>query len=148
MTGPMQLATTRFARGFNCAQSIFSAFAGEDDISEDLALRLAAPFGAGLGRAGETCGALSGALLALGLRYARSSPEHKDEIYAITREFIEQFRQIHGTILCRELVGHDISTPEGLQAARAANAFAEVCPGVVEETSKVLEKFIAEHPMK
>ncbi len=148
MSDAIQLAGDRFASGFSCAQSVFSAFAAVDGLSEDLALRLAAPFGAGFGRAGETCGALSGALLVLGLHYAKGRPEYKDEIYAITREFLEDFQQKHGTVLCRELVGHDISTPQGLQAARTENAFARVCPLIVDETAKALDKFIREHQVK
>jgi C_GCAxxG_C_C family probable redox protein len=145
MSDAAQVASSRFARGFSCAQSIFSAFAAEHGVDDELALRLAAPFGGGIGRAGETCGALSGALMVLGLRFARSRPEYKDEIYAITREFVAQFRQKHTSILCRELVGYDIATPEGLQAARAENAFARVCPALVDETAQALDKFISEH---
>ncbi len=148
MSDALQLASGRFARGFNCAQSIFSAFAEEHGISQDLALSLAAPFGAGMGRAGDTCGALSGALMVLGMRYAKSRPEDKEAIYAITREFMEHFRKQHGSTLCRELVGHDISTPEGLQAARAQDIFGMVCPRIVEQTAKALERFISEHAVK
>ncbi len=147
MSDTVESASGRFARGFNCAQSISSSFAAENGLSEDMALRLAAPFGAGFGRAGETCGALSGALMVLGMRYASVRPEHKDEIYAITREFLELFRAQHGTTVCRELVGHDISTPEGLQAAREQNVFGKVCPPLVEQTARALEKFIREHPL-
>ncbi len=146
MSDALQLASGRFARGFNCAQSIFSAFAAEHGISEDFALRLAAPFGGGMARAGETCGALSGALMVLGMHYAKSRPEYKEQIYAITREFLERFREQHGSTLCRELVGHDISTPEGLQAARAEDSFGRVCPPIIEQTAKALEHFINEHP--
>lgn len=148
MTDPVELASGRFARGFNCAQSILAAFAAEHDVSEDFALRLAAPFGAGMGRAGETCGALSGALMVIGLHCAGTRPEDKDAIYALTREFVAQFQQRHGSSLCRALVGHDISTPEGLQSAREQNIFAKVCPPLVEETARALESFIRGHPVK
>ncbi len=148
MSDTVQRAVSRFADGFSCAQSVFSSFATEDGLAEDLALRLAAPFGAGFGRLGETCGALSGALLVLGLHYAKSRPEYKDEIYAITREFIETFRQQNGALVCRELLGHDISTPEGLQAARAAGIFGKICPSVVEKTARALDDFLSEHPVK
>lgn len=148
MDEPLQLAADRFAHGFNCAQSILAAFSEQSGISSDLALRLAAPFGAGMGRAGETCGALSGALLVLGLQYASTRAEDKEQIYAITREFMSQFQQQHGTTLCRELVGYDISNPEGLKAAREQDAFAKVCPLLVKETAAALSKYIADHPLK
>ncbi len=146
MTDTLEVANGRFARGFSCAQSIFSAFAAQDGLQEDVALQLAAPFGAGMGRAGETCGALSGALLVLGLKYAKARPEYKDQIYAITREFMEQFRRQHGTTLCREIVGYDISQAEELQAAREQNVFERLCPKVVESTARALDKYITEHP--
>lgn len=148
MEEPIQVASDRYAYGFNCAQSILAAFSAQSGVSSDVALRLAAPFGAGMGRLGETCGALSGALMVLGLRYAGAGAEGKEQIYAITREFLEQFRQQHGTTLCRELVGYDISNPEGLQAAREHNAFAKVCPMLVEKTAAALARYIEEHPEK
>lgn len=101
-----------------------------------------------MGRAGETCGALSGALMVLGLQYAGIRPEYKEQIYAITRDFLAQFQQRNGTTLCRELVGYDISTPEGLHAARENNAFAKICPLIVEDTAQALSKYLNEHPAK
>jgi C_GCAxxG_C_C family probable redox protein len=148
MEDALLLATGRFARGFNCAQSVLSAFSAQLDVPDELMLRLAAPFGAGMGRAGETCGALSGALMVLGLQYARTCPESRDEIYAITRDFIARFRAAHRSTLCRELLGYDISTPDGLKAARAHNAFAGICPLLVEETARALSCYINEHPAK
>ena len=146
MTDTVRLAAGRFARGFNCAQAVFSAFAEDAGVSNELALKLTAPLGGGMARAGETCGALSGALLALGLRYASDRPEGKEEMYSVARAFIEQFRAQHGTLVCRELIGHDISTPEGLQAAREHNSFGTVCPLIVEQTARALARYIEEHP--
>ncbi len=144
MTDALRVANGRFARGFNCAQSIFSAFAERFGVSSELALRLSAPFGAGLGRQGEVCGALSGALMILGLQYGQDRPEGKEDIYRIAREFIERFRQRHGAILCRELLGQDVSTPEGLQTARDKNLFASVCPILIDNTAKALTKYLNE----
>jgi C_GCAxxG_C_C family probable redox protein len=135
-------ASGRFARGFNCAQSVFAAFAERFGITTGFAIRLAAPFGAGMARQGEVCGALSGALMVLGLEYGGERPEDKDEIYRITRQFMEQFEERHGTILCRRLLGHDISTPRGMQAARDQNRFATVCPLIVDDTARALNEFL------
>jgi C_GCAxxG_C_C family probable redox protein len=146
MTGALRLANGRFARGFNCAQAIFSAFAGQFGVSSEFAMRLAAPFGGGIAREGEVCGALSGALMVLGLQYGKNRPEAKEEIYRIARDFMEQFRGQHGSIHCRELLGHDISTPEGLQAARDGNAFSTVCPLLIDETAKALARYLKDHP--
>ena len=98
MTDPLRVANGRFARGFNCAQAIFSAFAEQHGVTSEFALRLSAPFGAGMGREGEACGALTGALMVLGLQYGEARPEAKEEIYRIAHEFISQFRQRHGAL--------------------------------------------------
>jgi C_GCAxxG_C_C family probable redox protein len=143
----VRLAAGRFARGYNCAQSVFSAFSEDAGVSNELALKLTAPLGGGMARAGETCGALSGALLALGLRYGTDRPEGKEQMYRLAREFVEQFRSQHGSLVCRELVGYDISTTEGLQAAREHNAFGSVCPVIVEQTARALARYIEEHPV-
>ncbi len=140
-----RIASGQLARGFNCAQSVLSAFADRAGISAEHALRVAGPFGGGIARTGEVCGALSGALMVLGLLYGQDRAEAKEQIYAIAREFSEQFRRRHGSILCRELLHHDISTPEGLQAAREQNAFATVCPFVVEVTARAVDQYIQSH---
>jgi C_GCAxxG_C_C family probable redox protein len=85
-----------------------------------------------------TCGALTGALMVLGLQRGNIAPDGKDETYRIAEEFVKRFREQHGSILCRELVGFDISTSEGLQAARDSKVFATVCPRLVDETAKIL----------
>lgn len=142
MSDPPTAAGNLHAGGFNCAQSVFAAFAEQSGVTPEFALRLAAPFGGGMGRKGEACGALTGALMVLGLRYGNDQPEGKEEIYRITREFIAGFEQRHGTIVCRQLLGQDISTPEGLQAARDANLFSTTCPALVEATAKALHAFL------
>ncbi len=147
MTAPLRLANGRFARGFNCAQSVFSAFAPRYGLSNELALRLAAPFGGGIGRQGEVCGALTGALMVLALQYAQDRPEGKEEMYRIAGEFIGEFQRRHGALRCRDLVGFDISTPEGLQAARQRNVFTTLCPLLVDETAKALQQYLSDHPV-
>jgi C_GCAxxG_C_C family probable redox protein len=146
MAHTRRVANGRFARGFNCAQSVFAAFADRLDVSTEFALRLAAPFGGGMARRGDVCGALSGALMVLGLQYASDRPEGKEEIYKIAREFIDEFEQEHGGITCKELLGYNISTPKGLQAAKDHNAFASVCPALVNQTARTLAKYLSDHP--
>ena len=146
MTDAPQVANGRFARGFSCAQAIFSAFARGFGVSSELALRLSAPFGGGIAREGEVCGALTGALMVLGLQYGQDRPEGKEQTYLIAREFVEDFRRRHGAVRCSELVGHDISTAEGLEAARNANAFGTLCPVLVDETARSLQTYINDHP--
>jgi C_GCAxxG_C_C family probable redox protein len=138
MTGPVQLAADRFAQGFNCAQSVLSAFAAQSGLSEETALRMAAPFGGGIARQGQVCGALTGALLVLGLRRGQVNPQNNDETYRIAQEFMQTFRERNGAILCRDLLGRDLSTPEGLPAARQENITARMCPALVRSAAGLL----------
>src|SRR5512146_2591188 len=124
MSDPIQLARERFAQGLNCSQAVFSAFASQAGLSEKVALQIASPFGAGIARQGNVCGAVTGALMVLGIQRGNVAPEGKEETYRMAQEFVRRFEASHGTSLCRELVGHDISTAEGLQAARESKAFA------------------------
>ncbi len=141
-----RVANDRFARGYNCAQSLLSAFASRFGLTSQFALRLAAPFGAGMAREGQVCGALSGALMVLGLQYAGARPEDKERIYRIAREFMGQFEEQHGSMICKELLGGDISTPAGLQAARDKGVFKTICPALVDATALALTSYLDDHP--
>ena len=104
---PQENAIIYFHRGYNCAQSVFAAFAGEMGLSEDAALRLPAAFGAGLGRMRGTCGAFSGLALVAGFKHGNLSPEpaDKERIFALTRKLADDFCAEFGSLQCRELLG-------------------------------------------
>ena len=90
-------------QSFNCSQSVLSAFAAQYGLDKETALKLASPFGGGVARRGEICGAVTGALLVLGLARGADKPAGKDEIYRLSQEFMRLFEEKHGTLLCREL---------------------------------------------
>jgi C_GCAxxG_C_C family probable redox protein len=142
MTDPIRIAQDRFTQGYNCSQAVLSAFAGEGGISEETALKLASPFGGGIARQGGVCGALTGALMALGLHQGNATPEGKENTYQISEEFIRRFKERHGTILCRELIGYDLSIPEELQKAREGRVFSTICPALVSETARLLAEML------
>jgi C_GCAxxG_C_C family probable redox protein len=144
MTDPIQVAGERFAQGFNCSQAVFSALASRSGLSDELALRIASPLGGGVARQGQVCGAVTGALMALGLQRGSDTAEAKEDTYRLAEEFIRRFQELHGTILCRELIGYDISTKEGLQAAREKKAFTGICPRLVEDATRLAAEFLAE----
>jgi len=126
-------------QGYNCSQSVFAALAVELGLEQEVALKVAAPLGGGIGRTGQTCGAVTGALLALGLVYGNTSPDSaaKDRNYAVAREFMARFTAKNGSLRCRELLGADISTPEGLADARARGRFKAVCGGYVMDAVEI-----------
>ena len=138
---PKEVCASRFAEGFNCAQSVLLAFIEEFGLEQDVAARLAAAFGGGISRSGRLCGAVSGALMVIGLRYGNTSGADrgaKEATYALGRRFLEEFEARHGSVDCPGLLGCDIGTPEGMQQAREKNMFTTVCPEYVKDATRSL----------
>jgi C_GCAxxG_C_C family probable redox protein len=137
-------AAALFKEGYSCSQAVCAAFAPTWGLDRESALKVAGGFGGGLGRMGEACGAFTGALMALGLRYASTNPEDKqakEHVYGLARELAERFQARNdGCIKCRHLLGVDISTPDGLQAAREQGLFEKVCPKFVRDAAEILDQ--------
>jgi C_GCAxxG_C_C family probable redox protein len=141
-----ELAIERFRGDYNCAQSVLSVFAETYGLAERDALRIAWPFGGGMGRLQKTCGALTGAYMAIGLIWGAKRPEteeEKEKVYQIVREFTARSEAIHGATDCLTLLGQDISTPEGRQKAKDENRFALRCEKYVGDAIEILEEMIA-----
>lgn len=135
-------AVSLFQEGFNCSQAVFTTFAVEMGMDRDVALKVAQAFGGGMGQMGETCGAVTGAFMVIGLKYGRTSvddDEAKAKTYALVKEFVEKFKARNGTIICRELLGCDIGTPDGHRIAKEKDLFSTVCPGCVRDAAEILE---------
>ena len=144
-TSRVDVAVSRFSEGFSCSQSVLAAFAPELGVDANAALRVSAAFGGGMGRTGGTCGAVTGALMALGLKYGAivADPVAKERAYALTREFIAKFEARQGATACADLLGVNIGTPEGLAAARETNLFKTVCPVLVASAAAIVGQMIA-----
>ena len=145
---PQEIARSLFDNEFNCAQSVFAAFAETTNLDPHLATKIAAPFGAGIGRMGNTCGAVSGALMAIGLYFGNDDAQDKDakeKAYLLARTFYERFTQKNQTTLCRELIGYDVSQPEELAQAREAGVFSTRCPALVESAVNILMELLEEN---
>ena len=138
----LKIAIERFNGPYSCSQAVFSAFAPRYGLSDELALKIAAPFGGGMARQGHVCGAVSGALMALGLARGSADPQDKEAIYQLGKEFIERFEALHATVLCRELIGYDLSIPEEARAARKAQVSSQVCPAFVHAAAEILEDLL------
>jgi len=140
-----QRAVETFESGFSCSQAVFAAFSEALGLERTLALKIAQPFGGGIAGTGSTCGAVSGGLLVIGLKHGRLRPEDaaaKEKTYALVREFLARFAERHGSIICRELLGVDLSTPEGHEEARRRGLFAERCSRFVSEAAEILEAIL------
>jgi C_GCAxxG_C_C family probable redox protein len=145
---PTERAMAAFEEGFSCSQSVFAAFAPEFGTDPEWALKVSGPFGGGMGRLGEVCGAVTGAFMAIGLRHGRvraDDLETKERAYALVQEFTDRFIERHGTVLCRELLGADIGTPEGKAQIEASGISEVVCPAAVRDAAEILEDLLAAH---
>jgi C_GCAxxG_C_C family probable redox protein len=141
-------AESLFAGGHNCAQAVLGALAPRLGLDRDTAVRLATGFGIGLSM-GETCGAVSGAVMALGLAHGGGGPEGTEAklaTYALAGEFLEAFARDHGSVRCRELIGCDPSTPEGLRLAKAEDRFAAVCAPLVAHAVALVADMLGSGP--
>ena len=98
-----------------------------------------------MGSLGNTCGAVTGAFMVLGLKYGNtkvSELRKKEKAYEVAKEFVNRFKSRNGTIMCRELLNCDISTPEGRNKAIQENIFIEVCPKFVQDSAEILEELL------
>lgn len=134
-------AIALFSRQYNCAQAVLGACGPAEGLDLAVCTRIAAPFGGGIARSGETCGAVTAALMVLGLRYGGDTtrdPAAKAAMYARAREFMTRFKSRHASIACRELLGCDVSTPEGWQQAQDRKLHETVCPKFVRDAVEIL----------
>ncbi len=149
MSEKSEKAVATFKKGFNCSQSVLSAFAADYGLSIINAQKIAAGFGGGIGRMAETCGAVSGAIMALGLHYGMSSEDpfsSNEATYQLVGEFLQRFKARHKTVVCRDLLGYDISNRQTLLEVRKLGLFRTVCPPFVRDAVEIMEALIKEHP--
>ncbi len=140
-----EVAITLFKEGFNCSQSVLSAYSELFGLDRKITLKIAQAFGAGMARMGNICGAVTGAFMAIGLKCGRVravDEEAKEKTYAVAQEFVERFKSHHGSIICRELLGVDLSAPEGITEAEEKNLFETLCPKFVQCSIDILEQIL------
>lgn len=138
-------AAACFNRQYSCSQSVCSAFAEDFGIDCDTALRLSGGFGGGMAHTGNTCGAVTGAIMVIGMKYGRTradDPAAKERTYAKVAEFLDEFKKRHASINCTELLGCDLSDPKELERARSGGIMKAKCPGFVRDACEILEKVL------
>jgi C_GCAxxG_C_C family probable redox protein len=95
-----------------------------------------------MARTGETCGSVTGALMVIGLNHAKmrkDDDDSRERAYALAQEFMDAFRERNRSLLCREILGVDVNTPEGIVEARKRDLFRTVCPKYVRDAGEILE---------
>ena len=107
MTNHADKAKELFEQGYNCAQAVLVAFEDVTGLDRETAAKLSSSFGGGMGRMREVCGAVSGALMVLGIAKGYSDPEatyEKSAHYKLIQEFARRYKEENGSIICRELL--------------------------------------------
>jgi C_GCAxxG_C_C family probable redox protein len=134
-------ATEKFAGNFNCAQSVLAAYCKELNIPTETAEKMGSAFGAGMGE-GEICGAVSGALMVLGLKYGKSdiTPEDKEKLKEVFEKFKRKFESKHGTLKCKHLLGLNLRNDDDYQKAHQRGVFETSCPAFIETAIGLIEE--------
>ena len=140
-----------FLGGVNCAQAVFLAFTDVTGMDRKTAAKLSAPFGGGIGRMREVCGAVSGMFMVLGTLYGYDEPVESDaqkrELYKDVQALADKFRAECGSIICREILKNPPSDPN--PTPRTAEFYAKrPCSRMVMTAARLLDEFIAEHPLE
>jgi C_GCAxxG_C_C family probable redox protein len=137
-------AVDLFRGGCACSQAVLGAFGPRYGLDETKALRLASGFAGGM-RTADTCGAVTGAFMVLGLALADDAcrtADGRQVVFAAMATFREKFAAAHGALDCRELLGCNISTPEGLDMAKAKDVFATTCVELVRDAATILDEML------
>ena len=136
----VEKAASHFREGYNCAQSVLLTMQKFWNVANPLEPKVASAFGGGIGRRGSLCGALTGGVIAIGLKYGTNKPlvEEREKAYSLALEFYNRFKKNCGSVLCRDLIGYDLTDPEELEKARNSNVFNEKCIYFVEKAIEIL----------
>ena len=139
MTEKSNAARLLLRGGFNCSQAILAAFCEDYDLDTETALKMSCGLGMGC-RSGELCGAVSAAVLVVGLKYGNYLEDDsgaKANCYARTSQFIGKFKALHNSIVCRELLGQDASQADEQGYFNFSNV---LCTDLVESAVRILEE--------
>ena len=135
-----------FLSGYNCAQSVLLSFADDMKFSKELAQKMAAGFGGGMGKQQETCGAVTGAIMVLGLlkgEHVNNNDELKSESYGSVKELSKMFVSEFKSTKCRDLIGCDLNTPEGAARFKDEKIMETVCADCVKKAVEIVESITA-----
>ena len=142
-------AVQAFLDGYNCAQAVAVAFSDLTGLDKDLSARMASPFGGGMGRMREVCGAVSGMLMVAGILYGYDDPKAttaKRELYTQVQAMAGQFREEMGSIICRDLLKNPPADPN--PSPRTQEYYSSrPCARMVATAARILDEYIEQHPI-
>ena len=134
-----------FKNNLDCAQALLSTYGPELGLDSETAIKVTDAFSSGIGRMGETCGAVTGAFMVIGLKYGGSTTGETQvnrKMHSLVNEFVQRFNSLNGSILCRELLACDISKPEVFNSKKTKNLFKTACPKYVQDAAEIIEEML------
>ena len=131
-------------KGYNCAQSVLMAFSEDFGLGAETAARISCGLGGGIARSRETCGAVLGGVMVLGLAKSSGGAEDKKELYRISRAFMDDFRSEAGSVICRELLGLKEGQNNGTAPEKRTPGYYKKrpCAELVGLAAELLEKYL------
>ena len=148
MLSRVEKAVATFEEGYTCAQAVFATYADLFGMDRETALKLSSPMGGGIGRMREVCGAVSAMAMLAGLKEGNTDPaneEGKEQIYLLTRQMAEKFKEKHGTVICRELLGLESMEESAKPSERTTQYYQErPCTGLVATAARIVEEMLLE----
>jgi C_GCAxxG_C_C family probable redox protein len=142
----VEKAVACFEEGFMCSQALLTAYAEQFGVDRETALKVSAAFGGGMGRMGEICGAVTGAFMVIGLKYGRTAvPDTRshEKTTGLVKAFAERFKSLNGSIVCRELLGCDLSTEEGQKTFVGEKLRNTLCTKFVRDAATIVRDLLA-----
>ncbi len=140
------LAAQYHELGYGCAQAVLASYAGDFDLDEGLALKLATGFGSGMGRMCEVCGALTGAFMVIGMKYGKEKTDgtrygtETETTYQLVASVANSFKEKNGSIYCREIIGHDLMDPGERAKVVELGLFKTTCRKCILDAVDILEE--------
>ena len=146
MSGKKDNAIEAFCKGYNCCQSVLSAFCEDLGLDTDLALMLSSGFGGGMGRLREVCGAVSAMFMLAGLKNGYTKPEELDKktlLYKDIQDLAAKFKAKNGTIICRELLKNIKTTPGYIPELRTKEYYhVRPCVRYIRDAAEIIDEYL------
>ncbi len=143
-----QIARENFKQGYNCAQSVFLAYAQDYGFDKETALKISSSFGGGMGRLREVCGAVSSMFMIAGLEsgYVENNNDTKKaQHYELIQKLGNTFKKENGSIICRELLGLDEETSSPIPSKRTQQYYqTRPCEEYVASACRIIDKYLSE----
>jgi C_GCAxxG_C_C family probable redox protein len=142
----IEIAANYHEQGYGCAQAVLTSFASDFGLDEEHALKIATGFGSGMGRMCEVCGALTGGFMVIGLKYGKYRTEgtrygnETETTYKMVSELAAKFKERNGSMICRELIEHDLNDPEQRAEVIKLGLFKTSCGKYIRDSIELLEE--------